>query len=268
MSMVSVHCIRVTRSVFKRLKKQGKRSHKYQNGVSLAIAGSRQYHGSLVFSAVAASRIVDLLHVCTAKENFPIVKKSSPAFIVHPMQKAISIAKECDSVLIGPGIEESKANSRLIQKLLKLAGKKVVLDATALRLAKPEWLHPNCCVTPHAKEFSALFSMKPSMASALKAARKFDCIVGLKGTVDYISNGKMLYCNYTGNEGMTKGGTGDTLAGLILGFAAKSGLLESTLAAFYLNGYAGDLLKKERGTMFNAADLLERIPLAFKKLGG
>ena len=65
---------------------------------------------------------------------------------------------------------------------------------------------------------------------------------------------------------MTKGGTGDTLAGLAAGFASTSPLLESTLAACYLNGFAGDLLKKERGSMFSAEDLMEKLPEAFKKL--
>lgn len=260
-----MHCIKVKRSIFKRLSFPKPKSHKYQNGLVLVIAGSRQYHGSLVFSAVTASRLADLVFICTAKENFPIVKKYSPSFIVHPYSDTGELIKRCDSVLIGPGMEQSRAMKRIASALVsKNKGKKFVLDATALRLLPAKKLHSNCVVTPHAKEFTALFGMKPAKENVLKMAKKFHCIVCLKGAVDYISDGKKLYCNYTGNEGMTKGGTGDTLAGLIAGFAAKSPLLESTLSACYLNGYAGDLLKREKGIMYNAQDLMETLPKAFR----
>jgi hydroxyethylthiazole kinase-like uncharacterized protein yjeF len=265
--MVQPKCVKITRNIFRKIKKPARHSHKYQNGLVLVVAGSRQYHGSLALAAVTASRLADLVFVCTAKENFPIVKKYSPAFIVHPYSDAEKLAEKCDSVLVGPGIEESSAMKRLVTMLVsKNRGRKFVLDATALRLISPKVLHGNCVVTPHASEFRALFGMPPSPANVLKAAKRFRCIASLKGAVDYISDGRRLYCNCTGNEGMTKGGTGDTLAGLIAGFASQNPLLESSLAAFYLNGYAGDLLKKEKGLMFNAADLMEKLPEAMQKL--
>ncbi len=265
--MVSLKCTKVTKSIFKKIKKPAEGSHKYQNGLVLVVAGSKQYHGSLVFAAVTASRIADLIFICTARENFTIVKKYSPTFIVHPYSAAKKMAEMADSILLGPGIEKSKAMKKLVIELVaKNRSKKIVLDATALRLIPASKLHSNCVVTPHAKEFRTLFKMPPTKENVVKAAKRCGCIVALKGAVDYISDGKKLYCNYTGNEGMTKGGTGDTLAGLIAGFASQSPLFESTLAAHYLNGYAGDLLKEERGTMFSAEDLMEELPKAFKKL--
>lgn len=260
-------CIKITKNVFRALVFPKPNSHKYQNGLVLVIAGSRQYHGSLVFSAVCASRLVDLVHVCTAQENFQIIKKYSPVFIVHDYSDATKLAKQVDVILIGPGIEKNKKMKKLVENIVsKSKNKKIVLDATALRLLKPKALHENCCVTPHAKEFEALFKMKASAENVLRAARRFHCIVVLKGKVDYVSDGARAYCNFTGNAGMTKGGTGDTLAGLIVGFAAKNDLLLSAQAACYLNGFAGDLLKKERGFMFNAEDLMERLPAAMKLL--
>jgi len=242
-------------------------SHKYQNGLTLIIAGSKQYHGSLVFAAVCASRLVDLVFICTAKENFQIVKKYSPVFIVHPYSDAKKLAKKVDSILIGPGIDANKAMKKLVNEIVsRNKNKKIVLDATALRLVNPVRLHANCCVSPHAKEFTALFKLLATKENVLRAAKKFNCIVVLKGKVDYISEGKRLFCNFSGNAGMTKGGTGDTLAGLLAGFAAKNPLLLSAQAACYLNGFAGDLLKKQRGFMFNAEDLANELPRAFKKL--
>ncbi|MDP6670918.1 MAG: NAD(P)H-hydrate dehydratase [archaeon] len=262
-----MQCTKVTKSVFKKLRQPKPKSHKYQNGLTLVVAGSNQYHGSLVFSAVTASRLVDLLLICTSHSNFSIVKKYSPAFIVHPYGDALKLAKKADSILIGPGIDESQRMKKLVTRIVsKNSDKPTILDATALHLISPYKLHSNCIVTPHPKEFSAFFKIPPTQENVLKVSKWFDIIVCLTGKTDFISNGKKLYCNSTGNQSMTKGGTGDTLAGLIAGFAAKSPLLESTLAACYLNGFTGDQLKKKQGTMFNAEDLMNALPTAFKKL--
>ncbi len=260
-------CKKITKTIFNRISLPRANSHKYQNGLVLIIAGSAQYHGSMVFAAVTASRLVDLVFICTARENIPIIKKYSPTFIVHDYSEARKLAKQADAILIGPGIENNSAMKKLASEIvLQKKDKKIVLDATALRLIDARKLHANCCVTPHAKEFSALFKMPATKENVLKAAKKFGCVVVLKGKIDYISNGARLYCNFSGNAGMTKGGTGDTLAGLVAGFAAKSPLLESALAACYLNGFAGDLLQKERGFMYSAEDLMEKIPFALKSL--
>ncbi|MDD5162630.1 MAG: NAD(P)H-hydrate dehydratase [Candidatus ainarchaeum sp.] len=262
-----MNCSKITKSIFKKLKKRSPKSHKCQNGLVLIIAGSKQYQGSLVFSAKTASRLADLIFACTAKENIPIIKKISPELIVHPMKDSLKLAEKADSILIGPGLEKNQKNKLLIKKILKkFWNKKTILDATALRLISPENLHSNCCVTPHAKEFLALFHEKPSKKTVFRNAQKNNCIIVAKSPIDFISNGKKIFCNSTGNPGMTTGGTGDTLAGLIAGFAAKNSLLESALAACYLNGFAGDLLFKERGFMFNAEDLMEKLPIAYKKL--
>lgn len=262
-----MRCEKITKSVFKKLFSPRADSHKYQNGLVLVIAGSKQYHGSLVFAAVTASRLADLIFICTAKENFPIVKKYSPTFIVHPYSDALKLAKRVDSILIGPGIDRSAAMKKLAAALVaKNKNKRIILDATALRLINPKALHANCCVTPHAKEFKALFKIPATKENVALAAKKFNCTVVLKGKTDFVSDGARLYCNFTGNAGMTKGGTGDTLAGLLAGFAAKNGLLLAAQAACYLNGFAGDLLFKERGFQYNAEDLMKELPLAMKSL--
>jgi len=257
----------VTKAVFRKISFPRPKSHKGQNGIVLVVAGSSQYHGSLVFSAVTASRIADLVFVCTSKENFSVVKKYSPAFIVRSFSEAKKLAKKADSILLGPGIPETKAMKNLVSAIVsENKGKGIVLDATALRLIPAKRLHTSCVVTPHSNEFKALFKMTALRESVYSAAKKFGCIVCLKGQTDFISDGKTLFYNSTGNAGMTKGGTGDVLAGLIAGFASQSPLLESALAAFYLNGFAADMLKKQNSTMFNAVDLMESLPNVLKTL--
>ncbi len=69
-----------------------------------------------------------------------------------------------------------------------------------------------------------------------------------------------------GNPGMTKGGTGDVLAGLIASLACKNDPFFATIAGSYINKYAGDALYKKVGPYFNASDLAGEIPRTMKKL--
>ena len=247
------------------LKKPAKRSRKGDNGILLAIAGSKQYHGASIFVGLAASRIVDLVYFCTEKENIPFVKKASPEFIVSETKDYEKCIGKCDAVLIGPGISENALNRKTVNRILShYRQKKTVLDAAALYLADKKLLHENCALTPHAGEFRKAFGKKATKENLKTVSKKFRAVIVLKGHVDLIAVNGKIYGNYTGNQGMTKGGTGDILAGLIAGFACKNDLLLSCLAACYLNGLAGDLLEKEKGYMYNAADLLEKIPEAKK----
>ncbi len=98
---------------------------------------------------------------------------------------------------------------------------------------------------------------------AINAEKYGICIVS-KGVVDLISSGKNVMKNFTGNSGMTTGGTGDVLAGLITAFANKGNILEAACAGTFLNGIAGDITLEEMGINFRSSDMIERIPKALK----
>jgi NAD(P)H-hydrate epimerase len=120
-------------------------------------------------------------------------------------------------------------------------------------------LHENCVVTPHAEEFESIFKCVATPQNVLKMAKQFRCTVVLKGGSDYISNGNLIYENQTGNAGMTKGGTGDVLAGLIGGLCAKNDILTAAAAGAYLNGLAGDRLYETKSTFYNAEDVISEL---------
>lgn len=90
------------------------------------------------------------------------------------------------------------------------------------------------------------------------------CIV--KGQADIIWNAEDVVIVVGGNAGLTKGGTGDVLAGLITGFAAKSPALASSVVASYLNKAAGHSLYERQAAMFNTSDLVAEIPKVWKTL--
>ncbi|PIU21776.1 MAG: NAD(P)H-hydrate dehydratase, partial [Candidatus Diapherotrites archaeon CG08_land_8_20_14_0_20_34_12] len=223
--------------------------------------------GSAVFAAKTASLFCDLIYVLSVKENIPILKKASPEFIVSEtnLKNAKKFAEKADSILIGPGLEANSKNKKLLNFLLKnFKHKKFILDASALYLADKKLLSKNCAITPHAAEFKKMFKAEATAENAKKFAKKYSCIVALKSGINVISDGKLIYHNVTGNAGMTTGGTGDVLAGLIAAFACKNELLHASLAAIFLNGFAGDILKAQRGYAFNAENLMQMLPFAKK----
>ncbi|MEK9178464.1 MAG: NAD(P)H-hydrate dehydratase, partial [Patescibacteria group bacterium] len=69
-----------------------------------------------------------------------------------------------------------------------------------------------------------------------------------------------------GNVGMTKGGTGDVLSGLVASFYCKNDALLSAVAAAFINKKAAESLEKKMGTFFNATDLANEIPQILKNL--
>jgi NAD(P)H-hydrate epimerase len=89
----------------------------------------------------------------------------------------------------------------------------------------------------------------------------------VKGQTDIVCNGEgERRIIKGGNAGMTKGGTGDVLAGLIAALACKNDPFLSTIAGSFINKKAGDELYKKVGPFFNATDLADQIPLTMKQL--
>ena len=65
----------ITKEILKKLILPKPGSHKRQNGRLLIMAGSKKYHGALLYAIKAASRIVDLVYVLTTPENREMVEK-------------------------------------------------------------------------------------------------------------------------------------------------------------------------------------------------
>ena len=91
-------------------------------------------------------------------------------------------------------------------------------------------------------------------------AKKYDCIVILKGVRTVVCSPKECVLVEGGNAGLTKGGTGDVLAALTTALLAKNQAFLAACAASWIVKRAADELYKEVGFVYNADDLAERIP--------
>lgn len=253
----------VTFADIKRIQIAKPSSHKGQNGRMLLIGGSHLFHAAGLWALTVSSRIVDLVHFSSVDENNALVKSEFRNGIVISRSDIDAYILEDDCILIGPGMMRDDETRELTDRLLRTYPQKQwVIDAGALQMVDSSLIPKNAILTPHHGEYERVFG---DMAIE-DAAKKFACIILLKGEKDIVSNGTDTRSIEGGNAGMTKGGTGDVLAGLIAALACKNEPFLATIAGSFFNKHAGDSLYKTVGPFFNATDLANQIPKTMKEL--
>ncbi len=246
-------------------------SHKGDNGVVLVIGGSEEYAGApyLATRAVASLRTgPDLVMLACPRKVAWAVNSMSPDLITVKLRgkhlnlrhkpKLLKLAERSDVVLIGPGMGRKDSSKQLVKQLAKEIDKPKVVDADAIRALEITEV-TNTVFTPHQNEFKDL--LENSCLEQKNYRRKLkDNIILLKGETDKIISKDKVKNSRTGNEGMTVGGTGDVLAGLVAGLIAqKMKPFDAAYRAAQINGLIGDRLRKELGYGFIASDFLTEI---------
>jgi len=251
-------------------------SHKSQNGKVMLIVGSKLFHAASIWPLTVASRIVDMVFYASTSGNNEIVQKMKEQFlngIVVPREKIDDYIKESDVVLIGPGLprengqQEGDDNTKVLTEslLAKYKDKKWVIDGGSLQVIDPSVLPKASIVTPHKGEFLKLFGIEANESTVPEMAKKHDIVILSKSEVDIVASSTQCVLVKGGNPGMTKGGTGDVLAGLVAALYAKNDAFLSAVAASYINKKAGESLVERVGLYFNASDLADEIPKVMKE---
>jgi len=255
-------------------------SHKRQNGKVLIIAGSKLFHAASLWPLKVASRIVDMVYYSSVSENNELVAKAKEEFrdgIVVPRERIEDYIEEADCVLIGPGLPRSDGEEagdddtkELTEKLLRnYPSKKWVIDGGSLQTIDRKVLKDLKVVpilTPHQGEFKKLFDLESELENVQKMAKEYNCVVLLKGEKDIVASSEDFIKISGGNAGMTKGGTGDVLAGLVASLYCKNDAFLAAKVGSYINKKAGESLEKSVGIYFNASDLADEIPKVMKSL--
>lgn len=267
-------------------------AHKGEFGRLLVVGGSSRYTGAPALVGLAALRAgVDLVTICAPKETALVISSYSPDLITVRLPcsdlepgvvgTVLEEARNSDAVVLGPGLgrlpETYSAVLKLTSELNKL-GSPLLLDADGLKAVasrRPLLKNPKLVVTPHAGEFELLVGKKLPGPERLEervtmvrsASEELGCTILLKSHIDIIASEGRVLLNRTGNPGMTVGGTGDVLAGIVGALLAqKVSPLMAASAGAYINGLAGDLCLKEKGYWFTASDLLDKIPEVLKRI--
>jgi len=260
-----------------KLYKPKQNSVKQDNGQVTIIGGSRLFHGALILSLKTAARVVDMVFFASPEPSVGRVaeklKSQLSSFIWVPWEKVEEYIKKSDAVLVGPGFlryhqsqnsqcDEACQQTREITEgfLKKFPDKHWAIDAGSLQTMNPDFIPQNAILTPNRKEFERLFGLPMDQKNLLQMAEKHRCIIVGKGVETVVVSPQESVSVRGGNAGLTKGGTGDVLAGLTVALAAKNPPFLAACAASLIVKKAAEELFKKVGFAYNADDLAEKIP--------
>jgi hydroxyethylthiazole kinase-like uncharacterized protein yjeF len=222
-------------------------SRKGDNGRLLVAGGSREYHGAYLIGAV---------------------KRIPEAIVVYDYQGPAIRGIDC--VLFGIGLGDAIPKLPATGKL-EAGGWKLVIDGDGLKRVKGK-IPEGATLTPHENEFKMLFGCEGSERNVLEMAKKHKCVILKKGPTDIIADGRpgagcgRVEINRVHNPGMTRGGTGDVLAGLVAALACKNDAFVAAVAGARINGNAGNMLMKRYGYNYSAGDLAEALAESLEAL--
>jgi len=270
-------------------------AHKGTFGTAMIVAGSVNYTGAAWLAGQAAYRIgVGLvtmaipqsLHMALAgsfpeatwltlpEENGAIAGGAAP--MVHANLQRVT------AVLVGPGFGLRETTGRFLSHLIKYGSAEaeaklppLVIDADGLKLLAnlPGWpgsLPAQAVLTPHPGEMSVLTGLAVQVIQndrlriAEDYARKWGHVIVLKGAFTVIASPQgQTAVIPVASPALARAGTGDVLAGFIVGLRAQGvGAFEAAVAGAYIHAMAGLEAAKSIGdpAAVMAGDLLKNIP--------
>jgi ADP-dependent NAD(P)H-hydrate dehydratase len=276
---------------------------KEQRGHVLVLGGSREMPGAVILAATAALRAgAGKLTIATGNSVAQLVALAIPearvlglaeteagGFTQEAVARLDPLADHITAVLVGPGMEDEATTAALVHALLpRLDGTStsVVLDACAMGAV----LHPPdgapgapyrfaqpLVVTPHAGEMAHLTGIPKEQIvaapdrQAVAAAERWNAVVALKGarTVIAAPSGER-WQHEGGNVGLATSGSGDVLAGVIAGLAARGAdLAQATCWGVALHAQAGERLAERLGILgYLARELADAIPALLEQVAG
>jgi ADP-dependent NAD(P)H-hydrate dehydratase / NAD(P)H-hydrate epimerase len=253
--------------------------HKYHRGHAVVAAGGVMT-GAAWLAASAARRIgVGMLTIAAPAKVASTYRAVSPGWLVtdcdgsEDFSDAISDPRR-NAILVGPG-HGLGARTRAYVEAALATSKAVVLDADALTMFAGQFeelafrIGGPLVITPHDGEFARLFPDLMEFGKlerAKEAANRLGGVVVLKGADTVIAEpGGRAFVNDNAPPWLATGGTGDVLAGTVLGLLAQGmPAFEAAAAAVWLNGAAAE----EIGPGLIAEDLPSHLAaMAFRVRG-
>lgn len=267
---------------------------KYSRGMALVVGGAAGTPGAAMLAGLAALRVgAGRLSLAVARGIAPHVAVAVPESGVVPLdEEAGSVtgigaaealeheAARAHAILAGPGLDDNEGARRLVDGLAQVVpgGTPVLLDAFALGVL-PETtqetrdaLAGRLLLTPNRGELAHLLGRdeideEQLPRAVVSAARRLGATVSCSGWV--VDEGAVWRIT-TGDTGLGTSGSGDVLAGTILGLLARGASLpQAAVWGTHLHAAAGDSLAARVGRVgYLAGELLPELPLQMVSLGG
>ncbi|MBR5192643.1 MAG: NAD(P)H-hydrate dehydratase [Clostridia bacterium] len=285
---------RITNSFAKKFFTPRKRNvNKGSFGKTTVCGGSKNYFGSVLLSLnslLALKMGVGYANLCVPKCLYSTYAGLNPECTISTINSAdgnfvfneedVKSLFKYNSISFGMGIGVNEENYKIVKYILENYTGRLVIDADGLNtIAKYglEILKNKKCevvLTPHVKEFSRLVNLevneiKNNTIEIIKSfASEYNVILLLKDSASFITNGKEIYLNTTGNNSLAKAGSGDTLSGILAGILARGyDLLESVVVSCYLLGITAEIaVKNNNEYTVTATDIVKYLPNAINSL--
>ncbi|HEX2600970.1 MAG TPA: NAD(P)H-hydrate dehydratase [Gemmatimonadaceae bacterium] len=288
----------VTAALLRRwpLPQPGDSADKQDRGVAMVIGGAAEVPGALLLSGVAALRVgAGKLQLAGPRAAATPLGVALPEARVFPLgesgdgfldRRAADRAAECahgaDAILIGPGMLNEKATRGFMDEILgKVSDRNLVIDAYALIALRDGRYHfaegTSVVLTPNQSEMARITGDKPGsiardpLGVASTVSRDLNAVVALKGPETVIATPYGEVFRYTGGDvGLATSGSGDVLAGAVVGLLARGATLDQAAVwATFLHGSAGNRLARRLGPLgFLARELSEELPSLMNQLAG
>ena len=271
--------------------KRERDAHKGCFGTVLVIAGSSSMRGAAAFAALGALRsgaglvrvasvekCIDTVSVLAPEATFIELESDDYGFMLYDSSREVlaEAMKKADAVVIGCGMGVTPDTIELTKFVAQTAECPVIIDADGINcIAKDINIlmkkQTDIVITPHMGEMARLLNCSTDMIAenrliaAEKYAEQFGITVVLKGAGTVVADSHSTAANHTGNAGMSVGGSGDVLAGMIgAAIAHGCGIFDGTCAGVYMHGLAGDAAAQKLGMeAMLPRDIIANLPDAF-----
>ena len=258
-------------------------SYKGDYGRLLLIGGTYPYGGAIIMAALAAVHSgAGLVTVATDQENIPALHSQLPeamAFAVTDQELLAEQIAKAGVILLGPGLNANELGAHLVELVFDRvqSHQVLILDGGAISLyTRLELSLPpaQLVFTPHQKEWEAMSGLaiadqgEEATRQSLSQLPPASILVQ-KGPQTKIWEQEQTdyYQLSVGGPYQATGGMGDTLAGMIAGFAGQFpqvSLYERVVVATYLHSAIAEDLSKEAYVVLPTT-ISQEIPKWMKK---
>lgn len=279
------------------LPSRGEKSHKGKFGKLLIVGGSGNMSGAAALNVKGAlrsgaglvclastKRVIDRVGSGVYECTFLELPENDEGAIKGDAFRAVEQALcTASASAVGSGLSVCDDTRELVKKIICLCGEKnipLILDADGLNCIADciDIIgNANCraVLTPHAGELARLTGrtvaevLGDRLFAAAELSRRTGAVVAAKGVPTYIiSPDGRAAVSYTGNGGLSRGGSGDVLTGIISGICASlkgERLFEAVCAGVYIFGMAADMCADRLSmTGMLPSDVVSELPFAFR----
>lgn len=248
---------------------------KEDRGRALIVGGSAEVPGAAILAGIAALRAgAGKLQIATDAAVATAIGIAVPEARVIA-GSPIKHVRDAQSVTIGCGMDHGRPLDRLLAELLDCnAGVPLILDATVLGClpglaAKVRAWRGGTVLLPHSREMASLLECAPEeveidpLHAARRAAERYHAVALVKGRFSFVAAPDGRAFRFEGGGiGLATSGSGDVLAGIVGGLAARGAdPLTATLWGVWLHGEAGRILTAKLGRVgFLAREIPDLVP--------